>query len=360
MGVYYITALITYITAWLAQHVRFRHFEINSLLKNKKKTNKFFVFLTTTVLVCVAGLRWGVGTDYWQYSLNYYKYIETDNLWQSIIDYDEPGIYLLAKVSSWIHNDYSSMFFVISGVTIILFIITISKHSNMFAFSILLFLFIGSWHGSFNGLRQYLACAVLFAGHRYIIERKLLKYTFVVLLASAFHTTALVMFALYFVPIKKIGLKQITFLIVVSVTLLYSYNFVMTFVERLLGNPISSDPYITNEVNFLRVAVTFAPLLLYTFLTVKNKLKNEDMFYINILFVNAALMFATSGSAYLARIGIYTNIYATLSYPRLLQFQDKKLELIIKFIIVIFYAFYWNLAISGSDNLSNFQWIFNR
>ncbi|WP_249594890.1 EpsG family protein [Peribacillus frigoritolerans] len=353
MGIYFITILLAYTSAWIAQKVY-----VNRLNKQEVSINKFFVFLTASILVFVAGTRWGVGTDYWQYALNYNKYIETVGI--AILNFDEPGIYLLAKISSLIYDDYTSMFFVSSAITISLIIRTISKYSNMFALSILLFIFMGFWHGSFNGIRQYLACAILFAGHRYIIDRKLIKYIFVVFAASAFHTTALVMFFLYFVPIKKIGIKQIILISIGSIALLYSYNFVFSFIEALRGRPVSSILYITNDVTVFRVAVMFAPILVYFFLTSKNKLDNNDMFYINLLFINAALMLGTSGSAYLARLSIYTNIFATLAFPRLLYIQDKYLEFIIRSLIIFLYAIFWYIDVSGSNTLSNFQWIFNR
>ena len=40
----------------------------------------------------------------------------------------------------------------------------------------MLYIFIGAWHGSFNGMRQYLAAAILFSGHRFIKERKFKEY----------------------------------------------------------------------------------------------------------------------------------------------------------------------------------------
>lgn len=361
MGVYYITIISTFCTALLSQVVGKK--TQNNIEKNKQKRNNnlLFVFLTATILICVAGLRYRTGTDYWQYDLNYSNYVK--EWWNALIHYDEPGIKIVAKVSSFIYNDSSTMFFLVSAITVGLSVKTISKYSNMFAFSVLLYILMGNWVGSFNGVRQFLAGAIIFAGHRFIVERKLFKYILVVLAAGAFHISALVFIFLYFVPLKKINLIKLLALFGGSILLLLSYDYIFSFIGILKDEVIDVEnlsAYAARSVNFLRIVVAFAPLLLYFILTKKSKIKKEEWFYVNMLFVNAALMFAASQSAYLARVGIYTNIFLTLSLPKLLYFKDKKLSLLIKFLITSFYFIYWYIEVSGSENLKSYNWIFDR
>lgn len=358
MSVYYITIISVFYTSLLTQVVNKK--KLDSFLVNKQKmqNNSIFVFITAAILICVAGFRSGVGTDYWQYASGYDKYIS--NIWNAIFDFKEPGINIIAKISSLIYDDYSMMFFIASTITVGLSVWTISKYSNTFAFSILLYIFTGAWNGSFNGVRQYLACAVIFAGHRYIIDRKFIKYVFVVLMASAFHITAIVMIMLYFIPLKTIDFKKITLLTIAVILALYSYDIVFGIVETIKGKPIIMHSYMVTKVNYFRIAVACAPLPLYFFFTLKKNLSVEDIFYINVLFVNATLMLVTSNSAYLARIGIYTDIFCVLSYQRLLNFQNKKLVQIMKIFMIGLYVIFWYIGVSGDDSMSSFQWIFHR
>lgn len=360
MGVYYITIISTFCTALMSQVVGKK--AKNTLKSDKQRTNNmFFVFLTAAILICVAGLRYRTGTDYAQYDSNYSAYLK--EWWNALIQYKEPGIGIISKVASLIYNDSSTMFFIASAITVGLSVITISKHSNMFAFSILLYILMGNWVGSFNGVRQYLASAIIFAGHRYIVERKFIKYLFVVLVAGAFHVSALVFVLLYFVPLKKLSFIKIASLFAGSILLLVSYGYIFSFVGILTDSNIDVEnlnAYAASSVKFLRIAVAFAPLFLYFILKKKSAMKNEEWFYINVIFVNAALMLAASQSAYLARVGIYTNIFLALSLPKLLNLQDKKMGLLIKFLITFLYSIYWYIEVSGGNTLNNFKWIFSQ
>jgi len=358
MLTYYITIFLTFIFASLAQlfYNKQRNMRVN--MNPRNRTYWFFVLLTAGVLIFVAGFRFSVGTDYWGYYRAYDRYI--NQFWISIITYDEPGIKLIAKLSSYVYNNPATLFFFSSLITVGLSVKTISKYSDMFLFSILLYFLIGPWYGSLNGVRQYLALAVLFAGHRFIIERNIKKYALVVLLAGSFHITALLMIVLYFIPLKKLKLKHILVMIAMTLLILASYGMVFKLVGTLKNEAIILNAYMTTRVNILRVLVSLAPVILYVFLRLKKTaFSKTDYFYINIMFVNVAIMFATLNSAYLARFGIYTNIYVVLGLPVLLRNKNISNAVLLRIFAIICYSLYGYIAISKSGSLNDFQWIFN-
>ena len=251
-----------------------------------------------------------------------------------------------------------------SVLTIGLFVWTIYKYSDYYLLSVLLLVFIGAWHGSFNGIRQYLACAILFAGHRYILKRDFWKYFLIVILASTFHISALVMILLYFVPRESITIKQSVILIVVIVLGLTGYEYIFNTIDSFLQasdrSVVAIGDYLLQELSIFRILVMVAPPTLYLFLAPKNVMSDEDHFYVNMLFLNAALYIITARSAYLARFTIYTNIYITLGFPRIFKGTDKKTSAFIIYIAMILFSIYWGYEILLSDNLNNFQWIFER
>lgn len=321
--------------------------------------NRFFAALVGMVLILVGGLRWRVGTDYWEYSWGYEGYVK--EVWGKLISYDEPGIRIIAWISSHIYDDYGTMFFLFSIVTISLFVITIYKYSSkMFVFSILLFIFIGAWHGSFNGVRQFAACAIIFAGHRLIFERKLWKYLLVILIAGMFHLSAIGMLLLYFVPKKELELKHLAILLGGTFLLINSYGIIFEFIEGVRENSVAGTAYAQTEVSLFRVLVAFAPIIVYFTLTKRQNMTNEDFFYINLLFVNAVIALVTSQSAYLARFATYTNCFVAIGLPRLINFDKSSLAVLMKVLIVLAYAAFWYFEITKSGDLVNFRWIFNR
>ncbi|RAS79921.1 EpsG family protein [Priestia endophytica] len=354
MIVYLITIVLVFIFGYIA----------NTLSKIKlvnnhyyREYNRFFVFLTAACLIFVSGFRWRVGTDYWDYSESYVMYKTT--VWNDLFSYNEPGIKLIAWISSYICDDYATMFFITSLITLALFVSTISKYSKMFLISILLFIFIGSWHGSFNGIRQYLACAIIFSGHRYIVNRKFFKYILVVFVAGLCHFSALSMVLLYFVPRKRLNIKHLFIMGIATLAIVYSYGFIFELIESYKGS-FEANQYTQEEVSVFRILTSFAPLFLYLALTEKKKLNNEDFFYINMLFINASVVLATSQSAYLARFVIYTKVFSILGLPRLLNMKDKYLLFLMQMIIIILYSVFWYIEVSKTSNLINFQWIFER
>lgn len=353
MKIYYIAIILVFIFSILASKTSNNTSEIV-----EKNYNSFFVFLIGLVLILIAGLRWKVGTDYLQYSRNYIMY--SSIFWDSLRLTGEPGIKLISKVSSFIYDDYATMFLISSIVTIGLAVRTISKHSRALTFSILLYIFIGTWHGSFNGVRQYIAVSIIFSGHQYILEKNLKKYTLIVMLASFFHISALFAILFYFIPDEVFKFKHIIIFLIISITIMNSYSLIFDLVGFFKGKELTMIGYITREVNPLRVVVDFAPLLIYYFLTSKSKLESKENFYINLLFLNAFISLITSNSAHLARFKIYTNIFSVLGIPTLINFDNKYIRFLVKYMMLVLYALFWHFDVLKDPTLVNFQWIFNR
>ncbi len=332
---------------------------LDEIKKNRKLMySKTYMILSGIPLVLIGALRWNVGTDYWQYARNYNNYVI--NVWNDFISYSDPGIKMIAWLGSLIFDDYSSMFFLASFITITLYLTTIRKYSNAVLFSILLYILVGSWLGSFNGVKQYLAAAIIFAGHRYIFNKMFIKYFLVIVTASFFHISAWIMLLLYWVPLKKLKFKQIFIIILISSLTLFSYEQIFQLIENIRKDSFDMNEYVNRQVNYLRILVYISPLLYYLFFTVKSKLNNQAHFYINLLFVNAILAIITSQSAYLARFVIYTQSFLILGLPLLINHENKYINFLSKFVIVTLFLLFWWVDTTKSSSLINYNWIFER
>lgn len=356
MSVYLITLVLSLITSTFSYY-----------FKNKQKLNSIiFLVLTILILGLVSGLRWGVFGDYFNYANNYNLY--KSSFWESLVSFNEPGMRFIAYISQYIYDDYSTMFLISSLITITLFIIPLYKHSDYFFISVLLYILIGSWHGSFNGVRQYIASAILFCGHRLIYERKFWKYLAVVMVASFFHTSAIIMILLYYVPRTKLKSKQLLIFVLLIIIALSSYSYIFRFIEIFFNNFRSYNftitEYVTNEVSFIRIGVMLAPVAVYLGITPKKFLSdndpNENSFYINLLFVNTAVYLMTANSSYLARFGIYTTIFLAIGIPKLFIQIEKKYRFLYYYFTILLFFLYWLYDILGTPDLSNFKWIFER
>lgn len=360
MSVLVITAFIVGLFATFATH-QYKVATVASKLSSKKSkknlsTYYFFAFLCAAILACVAGLRFAVGTDfgsyYWGYPLWEGQFEER---WQK---WDEPGLSTLAKLLYPISQDGAFFIFVTATLTIFLFMFTITKHTDDFFFTTMLYIFT-CWSGCFNGVRQFLAASILFAGHKLILERKFIKFCIVVFIASSVHITALIMLPMYFLITQVLDLKKITFILVAGIAMIYSYDVLF----RLLGIMKNSETggadtnYAQHEINPLRIVIAFAPIVLYFFLLFQKKLfTGKENFYMGFVFVRAAVTYGTANSAYLNRAGIYFSIYIAMAMPLLIKKFPKNQQGLIKAIILILYFIVWYYAdISGIK----WHWIFN-
>ncbi len=356
MTIYFVTVLLVFIFSYSAYVQKAR---MPSLGNSKEPIGYvFFVFLCATILIGVSGLRYHVGTDYMAYMQGYG--IRVANVWKDIATFNEPVLGIIAYISAVIYDDYATMFFNVALFTIALNVRTISKYSSNFFVGIMLYIFIGAWHNSFNGIRQYMAAAVIFAGHRYILEKKFWKYLLVILLASCCHITALVMLPLYFVVNRKVNLKNMILVVGIAVVMRYSYDIFFGIMNSVKGRDQTEFEYMQTEVNIFRILVAFAPLVLPLFTRKGFFEDKENRLYFNMLLMNAAFMFATAESAYLARVGIYTEIFATLAFPKILDGMISENKKIWTSIIMVLYFGFWVYELVGRDSLNNYQWIFER
>ena len=356
-AVYLIVLAVTLVFGYLAQaNPKSR---ITRTGTYRTRPDPVFAFATAAILIAVAGLRYRVGTDY----MAYYRTRVTDwkTVWDYLIHFREPGIRLLSRISTLIADDGAVLIFLCAVIITGIYSLVIYRYSPMYLVSMLIFLFLGDWTGSFNGIRQYLAAAIVFAGHRYILKRKFVPYLLTVVLAMLFHKSAIVMILPYFLYARKPDTTQFIILAAGAVLIRFSYELVMQLVELFKGTIIDwTDAYMTRDINPLRIAVGFVPVILFFTSCDRKRMNKTQEFYINSLFFNAFAMLAGMGSAYFGRIGIHTSAMTCIGYGYLFQLipkgKHKNAVITVMFIVL---AAYWIYSLQ-TDSLHSFNWVFNR
>ena len=360
MTVYYTATLLAVGSALIAQSLAVPDtVGPNEAYRQARAHARLFAYLTGAILATVAALRWRVGTDYGNYVNEYDVYAAAP--WRGYTLLNEPGLRFIAKLSAQVNDDYATMLGAAAFITVGLSVATIYRTSPTFALSVLLYVLTGPWLGSFNGVRQYLACAVLFAGHRYILDRKFLKWLAVVLVAVLFHISAFVMVLLYLLPRRKLSL--VGGVVVVALASLATEGYGRMLELVLVFRPdsdFSGVSYFVEELSPFRVAVAVAPLLFYALVTDKSELDQEDHFYVHLLLINAAVFIAASGSAYIARFAIYTGVFVCVAVPRLLPKKNRELRAVSMVGIVALYFVFWFVETVAIPDLATFRWIFDR
>ncbi|MBO5321617.1 MAG: EpsG family protein [Clostridia bacterium] len=359
MAVYYLTALSVFVFSALALYSNYVATETGQLIKNNHVT-KLFLLTITLILVSISGFRYYVGTDFGAY----YRFADSYSKdWLSTLkNLDEPGFPILTAIITPFTTDGAVFIFITSAFTVASILAITFKYTDTYLFSTLLFLFVGIWHGSFNGVRQFFAAAIICLGHRFIFDKKLLKYMLCVFIAFLFHKSAIIMIVPYFILRGKINLKNIAILIGFSILLLYNYELIFSFIGGLKEEEIiiQEGSYYLRQVNILRVLVSMMPAIFCFFVYTKSEKTPEQTFYLNWLILYGLFAIIGMNSPYISRINIYLMILLPLALGKLVVFKNKNFEIFVKAGILIFFFFYWRYEISNSSALYNFRFIWNR
>ncbi len=312
-----------------------------------KKTNSkplkviiFFIMVTATSLI--GGLRnHNVGTDTQGYIYRFYSINQSSS---SIFSFrEEPLFILLNKIAYFIYSHHFTILFLSNFITVSLIFATYTKFSGMLSMSVLLYFASYQYYESFNGMRQYIAIAIVFFSIRYVFSRKPLKFILTITIAFGFHNTAILMLILY--PVywlaKEGSVKKLVILIIGAIISMFFIKYILEVIELILpqyGNYIEN---ITDDSGGVRNAVISLFLLLLSFLIMtinSNKLDKKTWFYVLI----TVFYFATSiylfriNSNLAQRIGWYFAVFIPLLIPSLLDYvEEKNHRLILQYFIII-------------------------
>lgn len=357
MSVYYITILIVSFFCLLAKNFDYKEAQYDILNRNKHTQATMVCYIVAIcVLIFVAGFRYRVGTDFGGYYLSYDRYAK--EFFEHLITLDEPGFRFICWITVLLKGNGTTAIFLSTAITVFLFLKTIYKNTDCLVTATLLYVFLGCWHGSFNGVRQYLASAVIFSGIRFIKEKKFWKYALIVFIAFLFHKSAILMIFAYFVAHNKINLKNIIILVLASLIVLASFTEVVEITGFILQEDLSDEgTYLTATVNVFRVLVAIAPAVFFLIVYWKKEMTAEQRMWLNLLILNGIIMLATSNSTYFARMGIYTDTFTAIAIPELSKKFGFKNRIIIKSMILLLYMVFWFYEISISSALNNFMFV---
>lgn len=309
------------------------------------------------ILVAVAGLRWRVGVDFAQYADSYERRYSLVG-WSDLRPWSEPGIQAIAIVSRHVRDDPSTMFFLASLITVGLTVWTFYRNTTYFSLAVALYILTSTWQGSFNGVRQYLACAIVFAGHRLIVDRRFRRFALVVGLAFLCHVSAAVLLLLYWVPRAKLSAPTIISMLLTAAVAVNLYPIFGEILDSVRGEGYSDVGYFTEQVSPFRIALAFVPAAVYLLFSDREKLTSRGHFYGNMMIVHAVVFLSAYGSAYVARLAIYTGVFVPLALAELLPTRNRSLRRLLIFGILGAYAVFWYLETSATPALANFRWAF--
>jgi transmembrane protein EpsG len=305
------------------------------------KHNKLLVFGVLLSLVLVSGLRSNIGDTY------FYKliYEMNDFTWEFILSQKDIGFGILQMLLKGFSSDPQIMLFTTALITNVLIVFVLYKYSRMFELSIYVYITGGLFLVSMNGIRQSLAAAIAFTATKYLINGNGKRYTLVVLLASAFHQSALVLLPIYFLVRFKAWSKATVALVFLSIIIVIGFD----QFSSLLFSAIEDTQYGHYEgfteggANILRVAVDAVPLAI-AFLG-RDKLRKlfpDSDYIVNMTLLGFVFMIISTQNWIFARFSIYFGLYQLILISWIVKlFRERDQKFVYFGILICYLAYYY-------------------
>lgn len=285
------------------------------------------------VLFLVSALRASVGYDYNLYG-GWYMDAQTSSMEDIMLAKQEKGFFVPMKLISDVNPDYQVMFVVIAFIITAAVMLYIYVYSEKPYLSVFFFLTFGLFFNSMNFMRQMIAAAVLLYAMQYIRKNQFIRFLALVLFASVFHVSALIMLPFYFIlRIKMDWLTLGTYTAVTVIFMLFSWDildFITDYVYK--GYDPSRSAEVINGTNPI-YAVFFSVFFLLAFL-LRKELVKEDSFnnvLLNCMFFTAFFEIIGVRHAILSRFAVLFFIPAVVVLiPRAFLVLLKKCEKLLK------------------------------
>lgn len=309
--------------------------------------DKYLFYVLTLMLILFAGFRYGIGVDYF----SYYEVISS--LSAGVSQAMEPGYLLLAKLVH-IAGGKEQLLYLLSSLITIVFI---AKYITRFSHYPLLSLYIYItmpilYFASFNGIRQFIAVAMFAYSIKYILSDSFLKFTAVLLIASTFHITVILMVPCYFILNRINKFSHFIIATIGYFALVSSADVILNLLH--MSPKYMSDYYESDGVNYK--SFISIPLFIF-FMTFRDKLSSilsGTNAFITMLYISSLLavtpLFSDLPAGLVNRMTSYFTIALIILFPNMIKIiNNRYLRYLYLILMLLFPAIYYysTLTING-------------
>ena len=168
--------------------------------------SKLWAWIPIIAFTLVFGLRYGVGIDYFNYEGIYEYLYHYDSLSEAIEDskLEDGFLAIMYLCSNVLKLPAYGLFTIIAFLQIYLLYRTFKDEGNVLGYIYIVLILTSTCVGSFmNIMRQEIAICLFFYSLKYIIDDKPIQYWIICIVAFYFHHSAIILFPLYFLWIRR-------------------------------------------------------------------------------------------------------------------------------------------------------------
>lgn len=350
MTVYYVFYLLLFLYTEMV-YINKGH----AIEKQNQKVTLFGFFLIFALLACRhpymgLDLGWGYNDGYW----NSFKRLNAYS-WDKILGMDsylnyERGYIIFNKLVGTIWNEPQFFLAVCALVSLLPIAFFVAERSKKPLLSLCIFIGLPVFHIFFSGLRQGIAIGITVLATSFIEKRKPMLFALTVVVASFFHSSAivfLVAYPLYYINFANIG-RMISLLILPILFVLRGPIFAIL-------SKIFTDNAVVEETGAGTLFIVF--VLIYVFLILVNKVDDERQNgLINLCY--AACICQAFGGIYntALRVGYYFIIYMVVAIPNALEALKGSGRMYRTYQFLVELAFIVIFVVYGLNSIQNGSW----
>lgn len=334
----------------------------DSNYKNKKLYSRVYLCITFISLLIVSGCRGlSIGTDTNMYVRAFNAVKSIQDMFVYYVDRFEVGYrFFNVMIKQLSDNPHLLLFF--SSVLILLmtyyFFYKESKYPWM---SLLMFVGLMYYSNSMCLLRQYLAIGFVFLAIVCLEKQKRFKFLGLVILASLFHSSAIITILLY--PLMKIEFTNSNRRIIIAVALISTLfanqliNLVIRIVPKYTSYLTSDKYYLENQIGTILKAILQFLFFVFVNYSYKRNYENNKSSILKIGYycslLSCVISFVSINGAILDRMAVYFSIINCITIPNMIftfkSINNRRLFVVILiiiclsyYIIILVYRPYWS------------------
>lgn len=269
----------------------------------------------------------------------------------------EVGYRLLNDLFSRLGVHYNLFLLLINAISLIILAYFITKLCQIHIVCLMVYFSDLYFYYNFSGQRQAVAIALTSLAIYFLIKYKRISAMVAILVASAFHTTAICAIALFFIPRSKISIKHLLVLLASSLLIANCIEYIPNMFSSFLLKDYSYYLFLHEKSDALATEYCiglirrFIIILLY--LTISNKiLLDASTRYLFNIYCFGFLIFA---STYMfsadigTRIGSFFTIVEIVLVSRILSSGATVMRRVVVFCIFLFVSVYKVMGINSME-----------
>lgn len=314
----------------------------------RKKIFMVIVFGVITIIAAIRSSSVGVDTEQFCFAFERIKIMTLSNAF-NFFRY-EKGFIVLCKILSYIGTNNQILIFCSSLIIFPMIGMFIYKNSKDVVLSSILYITLNTYAMHMNVMRQALAISIFILGYELFFKKnKFVKYFIVVVLASLFHQTALIMLILIMLKNRKYSGKIYLITNVIAILTFVLAPIVWRIATSLFPTYVGYAN--TEYINSSYLAGTISAIIVWLILTMgmffERKNNEKDSVYhfcayiMSILFIIDVLVIRIN---LFVRLATYFGIFTCIWLPSTLHnIQDKNEKVLMKYIVIVCFSLYWGV-----------------